>query len=271
VASAFNSDGTLRTAWMNRAARAIEAADARGQTVILSYFYQQQDQVLANDNAVRAAVRNATDWIISRGYRNVIIEIANEHNHNGFDHAIIRTNTKDGSYAGEIAELVQIAQQRFDAQNYRLPVSASTSGKIIFKRNSNLQKVADLALTHGNSCKDWDADGDGSMDCDTSALLRDRVNENSYPVVMNEDHNVVGGPGSGDLAEEIEASSEAFQAGASWGYMYQNYNQAYPGSGCCFEWALGASPNNPTTEANLFHAVLDHIQGTITGTPSPAP
>ncbi len=107
---------------MNRAAQVIEAADERGQIVILTYFYQREDEFLNGADAVRAATVNATDWLIERGYRNVIIEIANEYNALLYDHEILKANrTTNG-----VAELILLAKSRFAGLDYRLPVSVSS-------------------------------------------------------------------------------------------------------------------------------------------------
>ena len=93
----------------------IERADGLGAVVILSLFYQRQDQILRNEEAVRTGVIKAVDWVKQKGYRNIILEIANEYGHAGFDHAVLRSD------AG-VADLIRLAQERHSS----LPVSAST-------------------------------------------------------------------------------------------------------------------------------------------------
>ena len=74
--SAFEPNGTLRAPYLERIGRVIEACDRQGIVVILGCFYQRQDQVLENDDAIRAAVRNAVRWVRDEGYTNVTIEVA---------------------------------------------------------------------------------------------------------------------------------------------------------------------------------------------------
>ena len=57
--SAFRSDGTLDATYLARVARVIERADGLGAVIILSLFYQRQDQILRNEEAVRAGVIKA--------------------------------------------------------------------------------------------------------------------------------------------------------------------------------------------------------------------
>ena len=84
--SAFEPDGSLREPYLARVRRVIEACDRAGLVVILGCFYQRQDQVLADEAAVRAAVVHVARWVKDRGYRNVVLEVANEFDHDGFDH-----------------------------------------------------------------------------------------------------------------------------------------------------------------------------------------
>ncbi len=88
--SAFETDGTLRADYLARVERVIRACDQGGAAVILSCFYQRQDQVIADANAVKAGVVNTVRWIKERDFTNVVLEVANEHAHQGFTHDIIR-------------------------------------------------------------------------------------------------------------------------------------------------------------------------------------
>ena len=61
--SAFAPDGSVRESYLARVRRVIEACDRQGLVVILGCFYQRQDQVLADEAAVRAGVVNVARWI----------------------------------------------------------------------------------------------------------------------------------------------------------------------------------------------------------------
>ena len=75
---------------MKRAATLIEACDAAGVVVILGLLDHAQDQVLKDDAAVNAAVKNAAAWVAASGYGNVIIEVANEFGNKAYDHAALK-------------------------------------------------------------------------------------------------------------------------------------------------------------------------------------
>ncbi|NWF82387.1 MAG: hypothetical protein HXY18_00995, partial [Bryobacteraceae bacterium] len=120
LCGAFLPDGAMKKAWQDRLLRFVRAANERGLIVDLMYFYQSQDEVLADKAAIRNAVSNATDFLIDNNLRNVIIEIANEQDIRGWDH--------DLYIERDMGELIEIARSRFQAKNapFRLPISASS-------------------------------------------------------------------------------------------------------------------------------------------------
>jgi CubicO group peptidase (beta-lactamase class C family) len=104
VNSAFNADGTLRKSYLKRVRRVIEACNREGAVAILGCYYQRQDQVLKDEDAVRTGVINTVNWIKACGFTNVVLEINNEYPHKGFDHRLLRT--PEG-----VAELIRLARR----------------------------------------------------------------------------------------------------------------------------------------------------------------
>jgi hypothetical protein len=196
--SAFLADGGLRSTYLARVERVIEEAAGLKAVIILSLFYQRQDQVLEDEDAVRAGVANAVDWIRKKGYRNVILEIANEYGHRGFDHAILRS---DGGVAG----LIRLAKNRHAA----LPVSASylRNGQI----TPRVAAASDLILVHFNNL------GLSEIPTRIRALRKEHPDK---PIVCNEDART----GSAAAA----AALASVEAGASYGLMVEHRNQFYP-------------------------------------------
>lgn len=137
VNSAFEPDGNLRSPYLARAARVIEACDRHGIAVILGCYYQRQDQILKNEQALRNGVENVTDWIRRRRYTNVVLEIANEFGHRGFDHPQLRS-------AEGIAELIRLAKK----SHPQLLVSASGLGS--GKLHQPVAEAGDFLLIHFN-------------------------------------------------------------------------------------------------------------------------
>jgi CubicO group peptidase (beta-lactamase class C family) len=210
--SAFDPDSSLRKAYLARAARVIEACDRQGLVVILGCFYQRQDQILANEAAVRTAVANVARWIQRRGYRNVVLEIANEFDHDGFDHPLIRT------VAGEI-ELIRLAKK------IAPDLLVSTSGLGHGRYPEALARVADVILIHFNG-----------TDVEEIPARIAALRGFGKPIVCNED------PKSG--ATGARAAELCVQHGASWGLMAEAINQHAP-------FRFGGAADDPVVYAKL--------------------
>ncbi len=161
--SAFNPDGSLRESYLARVRRVIEACDRDGLVVILGCFYQRQDQVLKDENSVRAAVQNAAGWIRKCGFQNVVLEIANEFGHSGFDHNLLRTA------AGQV-ELIHLAQQAAPG------LLVSSAGLGDGRLPDNVAKAADFLLIHFN---------DTALDNIPTRIAA--LKEFGKPIVCNED------------------------------------------------------------------------------------
>lgn len=194
--SAFEPDGSLRPSSMRRAARIIEACDRAGIVVILGCFYQRQDQVLKDETAIRAAIVNVVNWIKRQGYQNVVIEVANEFDHEGFDHRLIRT------VEGE-QELIRLVK----ATDPNLLVS--TSGLGHGRYPAALATTADFILIHFN--------GTTLEDIPARIAALKRFDK---PIVCNEDPKF--GQAGARAAELCVAN------GASWGLMIEELNQHAP-------------------------------------------
>ena len=140
--SAFESDGSLRPDYANRLQRILNKADDLGMAVILGYFYFGQDERLADEPAVVRAADNATNWLLDRGYRNVLVEINNECNVR-YDHAILRPD--------RVHELIARVQQA-KRDGRRLLAGTSYGGGAV--PMTNVVRVADFLLMHGNGVSD---------------------------------------------------------------------------------------------------------------------
>jgi cysteine-rich repeat protein len=94
----FNADGTLKSDGLARLRSVLDALDARGMAACVVYFYQERDQGITIDDTSNrylfAAIDNLTRWLTDEGYRNVFVDVANEHAHGGFDHAILANATE---------------------------------------------------------------------------------------------------------------------------------------------------------------------------------
>lgn len=194
--SAFNPDGSLRAPYLQRVRRVIEACDRHGAVVILGCYYQRQDQVLKDEAAVRAGVVNVVKWIEDSGFTNVVLEIANEFGHGGFDHRLLKT--PDG-----ITELIGLAKQTWPS----LRVSASGVGNGWLP--DSVAKASDFLLIHFN----------GTAAGDIAARIA-ALKAFGKPVVCNEDEKTG--------RQGVKAAELCVANGASWGLMLVDLNQHHP-------------------------------------------
>ncbi len=140
VNSAFESDGSLRDAYLRRVRQVIEACDRNKAVVILGCYYQRQDQRLQDDAAVRAGVVNVAQWVGKNGFTNVVLEIANEFGHPGYDHPLLKTS--EG-----VAELIGLAKRTCPS----LLVSASGLGDE--RLPDDVAQASDFLLIHFNETR----------------------------------------------------------------------------------------------------------------------
>jgi hypothetical protein len=206
--SAFLRNGFLKPDYLSRISRVIEAADDRGMVIILGFFYQRQDQILRDEEAVKLATTNAAAWLKKMAYRNVLVEISNEYRHPGFDHPILLT--EDGQV--KLMELVR-------AEAPELLVSTSGMGDARF--HETLAQSADFILIHGNT----------SEPEDYPARIAE-LQRFGKPIVFNEDWCF--SDDSRGVPDAVAKLRTSYAAGASWGIMNQKRNQTYP-----FQFGIG--------------------------------
>jgi hypothetical protein len=203
--SAIEADGSLRADYLGRLERILNRADDLGMVVILGYFYFGQDERLQDEAAVLRATDAATDWLLDRGYRNVLVEINNECNVR-YDHRILQP--------ARVQELIERVQGRARGGEHLL-VSASYGGGTV--PLENVVRTADFLLIHGNGVSD---------PAKIAEMVRRTRQVSGYkpkPILFNEDDHF-----------EFEKPNNNFTAAigeyASWGYFdpgKNNYQDGY--------------------------------------------
>jgi hypothetical protein len=143
--TAFDPDGALRQAYMERLRRILDRGDELGMVPIVDCFYFGQDQRVKDEAAVKRAVTDTVRWLQDGGYRNVLLEIANETNSRSYDHDILKPN--------RIHELIELAKS-IGKDSRRLLVGTSYGGGV--PAESNVVKASDFLLLHGNGPDDPD-------------------------------------------------------------------------------------------------------------------
>lgn len=194
--SAFNRDGSLRETYLARVQKVIEACDRAGAAVILGCYYQRQDQRLADEQAVRAGVVHVANWIRESGFTNVVLEVANELGHGGFDHAILKSPEQH-------AELIRAAKEAHPQ------LLVSTSGLGDGSAAERLGEACDFLLIHFNNTR-----------LDEIPRRIAALKKYKKPIVCNEDDKT-GAAGA-------RAVRLCVEHGASWGLMQEPVNQRFP-------------------------------------------
>jgi hypothetical protein len=199
--SAFASDGSLREDFMNRLERILDKADDLGMVPIVGYFYFGQDENLVDEEAIKKAVVNATEWILEKGYTNVIIEINNECNVRAYDHAIL--------VCDRVHELIEIAKA-IEKDGRSLYVSTSLGGGGV--PPSNIVEVSDYVLLHGNGV------ADPERMVEMIKQVREMEAYNNVPIVNNEDDQpwLTKKQGWEQYGNNMVAAVQNY---ASWGYF----------------------------------------------------
>jgi hypothetical protein len=205
--SAFNSYGDLKEGHLNRMERTIRALDGLGMVAIVNFFYLGQEWRIGTEEAVLNAAENATRWLVSKGFSNVIIDAVNESS------SFYRTPIL------EPQNVHQLIAKIHEWSDGRLLVGTSFLGGAL--PTSEVASESDVIFLHGNGQKPWKINS--MVDA-----MRARTNK---PVLFNED------------STSLSNFREASRNGASWGYYdqgrndYENGFQSLP-----IDWSLEAAP-----------------------------
>jgi hypothetical protein len=213
--SAFEPDGSLRPAYMARLERVLNRADELGMVPMLGYFYFGQDERLIDEAAVQRAVDNATQWVLQKGYTNVIIEINNECNVS-YDHPILQ--------CARVHELIERAR-RIQHDGRSLYVSTSLGGGAV--PPASIVAASDYVLLHGNGVRDHE------RMVEMIRQVREMPEYRPMPIVNNEDDIPwrEQEQGWGESGNNFVAAVKNY---ASWGYFdfrlepeHRLYNQGF--------------------------------------------
>jgi len=204
--SAFDPEGALRPTYMTRLASVLGKADQLGMAPVVGCYYFGQDQRLRDEAAVRKGVVSAAAWLLERGYRHVMLEIANECDVRDYDHAILKPP--------RIHELIELAKSQ-TRDGRRLLAGTSFSGGTV--PTANVIRASDFVLLHGNGADD------PRRITRMIRQVRDMPGYRPMPLMINEDDHF-----------RFEAASNHMQAAlaghCSWGYFdpgSSNYADGY--------------------------------------------
>lgn len=230
--SGISSDGSLRPEYMNRLERILNRADELGMVAILGYFYFGQDQRVRDEASVRRAVKDATNWLLDRDYRNVLVEITNETNVRAYDHDILKPP--------RVHELID-AVKAMNRKGRRLLVGTSYGGNAI--PQPNVVKSSDFLLVHGNGVKD------PKRIAEMVRLTRAVEGYRPMPILFNEDDHF-------DFDKPENNMVAALSEYASWGYFDPGASDYSDGYQCPpVNWGLN------TERKKSFFRLLREVTG----------
>ncbi len=234
--SAFDADGTLRNDYLSRMERILDKADDLGMVPIVGYFYFGQDQRLRDEEAVKRAAREATNWLLQKGYRNILVEIANECDNRKYDQAIIK---KDRIH--ELINLTKSITHNGTSDGRRLLVGASFNGGTI--PSDNVVAASDFLLLHGNGVKDPER---------IAQMVEETRRVPGYrpmPILFNEDDHF-------DFDKPVNNMLKAISAYASWGYFDPGASDYHDGYQCPpVNWGIN------TDRKRAFFNLLKEVTG----------
>ena len=231
--SAYSEDGSLRPAYMNRLGRILDRADELGMVPILGLFYFGQDERMKDETAVKNAVSNVLEWLFSRNYRNILVEINNECDVR-YDHEILQP--------GRVHELINLVKQK-TWNGYRFYAGTSYGGGSI--PQTNVVAASDFILMHGNGVSDPD------NILDMVQKVRSVKGYTQKPVLFNEDDHF-------DFERDWNNMTAAVGGYASWGYFdYRMKDEAFESGyqSVPVDWGI----NSPRKKA--FFSLLKNISG----------
>ncbi len=224
VNSAFNSDGTLKQTYLDRAESVIRAVDAVGALVNLQLFYFRQDQEIgfasgsfdANSGRIEAAVDNVCAWIIAEGFTNVTIELTNEYGDANYAHVIL--TTADGQiFLANRMRTCLTAGNRSDVKI----TSTVTIGQLNIvigaegaAKQTQYVTAMDFLSLHANQA---------AIGNYPSLLATATAASQGKPIIITEDPK--GGEPGGNEADGVQAAQTAVDNGVGWGF-FKRTNQA---------------------------------------------
>ena len=195
--SALDAEGELKGSYLGRLETVLRALDRLGMVAILGVYYFGQDERLRDEAAVRRGVQNTVQWVLRRGFTNVLLEVNNETNVRRYEHEILQPH--------RVHELILEAKEITHAGR-RLLVGTSYGGRKV--PEENVAGASDFLLLHGNGVTDPARIGE--MVAQTRALEAYRARP--LPIVFNEDDHFAFDQPRNNLTTAVESY-------ASWGYF----------------------------------------------------
>jgi hypothetical protein len=163
--------------------------------ICLGYFYFGQDERLIDEDAVKSAVDNATNWVLGHGYTNILIEINNEADVPKYEHKIL--------CPARVHELIE-RTAAIENDGERLLVSTSFTRRMV--PTDEVIAASDYILLHGNGMHDPAEITKRVIDTRASTSF------SGQPIFFNEDDHF-------EFDQESNNFAAALEQRAGWGFF----------------------------------------------------
>lgn len=202
--SAFDSQGHLDPAYLQRLALILDRADELGMVVILGLFYFGQFARLASEQAIVTAVDNIVDWLLAQACTHVLVEVGNEVDITRTPYGYGRSAVSAERCHELVARIQECSRGRLDTPAGRLLASTSLRGNAI--PPDSLLGISDFVLLHGNGVDDPHRIAEMVRACRASSAYR------GQPILFNEDDHY-------RFHEPMNNMMAALSEHAGWGYF----------------------------------------------------
>ena len=204
VTGAFLPNGDIIPEYLNRLRLILDKANDLGMAPQLGVFYFGQDQVLESDAAIRRALKNTIEFVLTRDYKHVLLEVANECNNGKYDQPLLKQ---------DLIPLLMKEARSITVRRRRLLVGTSFNGNTL--PPEEVTAVSDFMLLHGNGVKD------PNRIREMVRQVRKQKAYNNQPVLFNEDDHF-------DFDKPDNNYIAAVSEYASWGIMDVEGYQTVP-------------------------------------------
>ncbi|MEA3407870.1 MAG: hypothetical protein U9R48_07300 [Chloroflexota bacterium] len=258
---AFNPDGSLRPAFLQRLRRILHEAERLDMVPIVNYFYQGGNRRI-REEAIGTAIDNATGWLLEQGYDRLIIDLANECDASAYWPALQLPNIHEMIY--RVKDLVAL-HNNAKGHERTFYVGASFTGTFSTAENlrhipASFMRAIDLLLPHGNRRSTEEIAG--AID-----VLRERTEalaRKPLPIVYNEDTQSVD-EDEGDTGGDLEHLRVCLDAHVSWGNLIRSHQQVpceswFEGTPVQRHWfettrELAGEPEPPRSVHTFYHRI----------------
>jgi hypothetical protein len=197
--NSFTLDGSLIPAYADRMRRVLARIDDLEMVAIVGIFYLAMANKMTQSESLWKAARNALSFLSDTGYRNILIEIANETNIGYFDDPIFEPENA--------IHMIRTLREEYPDFHYSTSLVGMEPDSLDWLPTDEMMATCDYLLIHGNNhtLEQLGRAIDG-------VLVNPEMKRNPKPVIINEDS-----PGLPNM--EV-----AWRRYVSWGYYDQGNN-----------------------------------------------